>query len=65
MTRNQISTTLLLILSLLGCRQDMHNQAKYKPLAPSTFFADGRSARPLVEGTIPRGYLKENEHLFA
>ena len=51
-------------ICVLGCRQDMHDQAKYKPLAPSTFFADGRSARPLVEGTIPRGYLRDNEHLF-
>lgn len=57
-------TMFVIMFGLLGCRQDMHDQAKYKPLAPSTFFTDGRSARPLVEGVIPRGYLKENEHLF-
>lgn len=40
-----------------GCRQDMHNQPRYKPLAASEFFADGRSARPVVEGTVARGHL--------
>ncbi|MBO0725950.1 MAG: cytochrome c [Blastocatellia bacterium] len=36
-----------------SCRQDMHDQPKYKPLAPSRFFSDGKSARRLVEGTVP------------
>jgi mono/diheme cytochrome c family protein len=35
----------------------MHNQPKYKPLAESDFFADHRSARQQVEGTIARGHL--------
>jgi len=34
---------------------DMDRQAKYKPQAPSKFFADGRADRPLVPGTVPRG----------
>ena len=34
-----------------ACRQDMHNQPKYRGLRASAFFADGSSARPLVEGT--------------
>ena len=41
-----------------GCRQDMHNQPRYKPLAASDFFGDGRSARPAVEGTVARGHLR-------
>jgi cytochrome c len=45
-------------LALLGCRQDMHNQPRYKPLAPSDFFGDGRSARPAIEGTVARGHLR-------
>ena len=40
---------------LTGCRQDMHNQPRYKPLAGTDFFGDGRSARPEVDGTIPWG----------
>jgi mono/diheme cytochrome c family protein len=44
---------------LLGaCRQDMQDQPKYKPLAESHFFADHRSARPMVDDTVPRGYLR-------
>jgi mono/diheme cytochrome c family protein len=30
----------------------------YKPLRPSDFFADGRSARPVVTGTVARGQLR-------
>ena len=45
----------LSVTALAGCRQDMHNQPKYRGLRPSTFFADGSSARPLVEGTVARG----------
>jgi mono/diheme cytochrome c family protein len=51
-------------LSLAGCRQDMHNQPKYRPLRATAFFADGASARPLVEGTVARGTLQEDEAFF-
>ena len=47
-----------------GCRQDMHNQPKYKPLRASAFFDDRSSARPLVEGTVARGLLDEDEAFF-
>jgi len=49
-----------------GCeylRQDMANQPKNKPLSPSPFFEDGRSERPLVENTVARGSLA-NDELF-
>src|SRR5882762_8034261 len=50
---------------LAGCnpdvlRQDMANQPKAKPLAPSDFFADGRSDRPLIENTVARGSIAED-----
>src|SRR6267142_1493675 len=41
-----------------GCqylRQDMADQPKNRPLSPSEFFTDGRSARPLIESTVARG----------
>ena len=44
-------------LTLAGCRQDMHNQPRYKPLAATDFFGDGRSARPTIEDTVARGQL--------
>jgi len=33
-------------------------------LAGSAFFEDGRASRPLVEGTVPRGYAKTDAHLY-
>jgi hypothetical protein len=48
-----------------GCRQDMHIQPRYEPLDPSSFFADGRSARQPVPGTVARGELRINEALYA
>jgi hypothetical protein len=47
-----------------GCRQDMHNQPKYIPLRSSSFFADGRSARMPVPGTVARGELKADTYFY-
>jgi len=47
----------LILLGAAACRQDMHDQPKYIPLRPSSFFDDGRSARPIPEGTVARGHL--------
>ena len=47
-------------LLLAGCRQDMHDQPKFKPYAKNDFFADQRSARPLIEGTVARGHLNDD-----
>lgn len=47
-----------------GCRylkQDMANQPKNKALSPSEFFDDGRSERPLVENTVARGSIADDE----
>ena len=52
-------------LALIGCRQDMHDQPKYKPLAASTFFPDGQSARPLVADTVARGHLDEDLEFYS
>jgi mono/diheme cytochrome c family protein len=41
----------------------MHNQPKFIPLRASDFYADHRSARPVVEGTVARGFLAEDELL--
>lgn len=44
-------------LCLASCRQDMHNQPRYKPYAATDFFGDGRSERPTIEDTVARGQL--------
>src|SRR4249920_1651011 len=35
---------------------DMDRQPKVKAQTPSGFYADGRAARPPVDGTVPLGY---------
>jgi hypothetical protein len=47
-----------------GCRQKMADQPSYRPLDESDFFGDGRSSRPVVEGTIARGQLRDDEALY-
>jgi mono/diheme cytochrome c family protein len=61
---SRLVAPLICLLFLTGCRQDMHNQPKYRPLRATTFFTDGSSARPLVEGTVARGTLQEDEAFF-
>jgi mono/diheme cytochrome c family protein len=55
----------LCVSSLAGCslKQDMALQPKYRPLEPSDSFADGRSERPLIEGTVARGALADDAYL--
>ena len=59
-----ISASIVVLLFLAGCRQDMHDQPKYIPLRESTFFGDSRSARPIVAGTVARGHLREDVLLY-
>lgn len=61
--RNKISicAAVLALAGLAGCRQDMQDEPRYKPLAASEFFSDHRSARPAVEGTVARGHLRIDE----
>jgi len=58
------SIVLALAAATVGCRQDMHDQPKYIPLRATEFFADGRSARPLIEGTVARGHLDDDAGYF-
>lgn len=52
------------IVVLAGCRQDMHDQPKYKAFQESSLWSDHRSARPVVDGTIARGKLKTDTRLW-
>lgn len=57
-------SVIALALGALACRQDMHDNPRFEPLERNAFFADGRSQRPLLANTVPRGYLREDEHLY-
>ena len=52
------------LMLLASCREDMQNQPKFIPLRENDFYADGRSARPVVEGTIARGQLEDDPLLY-
>src|ERR1700687_5796952 len=52
------------LLFLGGCRRDMQDQPKAKPYRSSSFFKDGLSSRPLVEGTVPRGWLRTDTEFY-
>ena len=65
--RSSIAVLLLALTLTLGCRQDMHDQPKYTPLRPIDSLGsikDGRSARPLVEGTVARDQLRDDVEFY-
>jgi len=64
-------TTLTLGAALLACgalvsscRQDMHDSPRFRPYRGSDLYADGSSARPVVDGTVARGHLNDDELLY-
>lgn len=65
--KSKIIYGLLLVTFCLlatSCRYDMEDQPRYKVYKSSTWFKDGRSSRELPEGTVARGYLRENKALY-
>jgi mono/diheme cytochrome c family protein len=62
--RKFLPAILLLIGVTVGCRIDMHMQPYYRTMSKSDFFADNRSARLPVEGTVARGDLHEDTYFY-
>ena len=58
------AATVLALLSTTACRNDMHIQPRYNPLAGTSFFNDGRASRPTIEDTVARGQLRTDEARF-
>src|SRR5271165_886538 len=52
------------LLMLAGCREDMQNQPYYRPLRESDFYADKRSERPLIAGTVARDHLNADTYFY-
>lgn len=59
-----VAILLGLIIVAAGCRADMQDQPKMKPYRSSRFYRDGLSSRQPIEGTVARGYLKEDTEFF-
>ena len=53
-----------LVIGGAACRQDMHDAPRYEAYEASAFYPDGRSARVAPAGTVPRGWLREDEALY-
>jgi len=64
------------VLLAMGCRgatsdkppihpnQNMDQQNRIDPQEPFAFFDDGRGMRTYVEGTVARGALQDDDHLY-
>ncbi len=52
------------LLLLVGCRQQMAETGREKPLDQSALFEDRRLARPLVPGTVARGQLQADAAFY-
>ena len=55
---------LLFTFYLSACRYDMQDQPRYKAYKKSDFFSDNRASRDLPEGTVPRGFLREDKAFY-
>jgi mono/diheme cytochrome c family protein len=66
MTFRHRGLSLIAALALFGaaCRQDMHDAPRYEPFEASATFPDGRASRTPPNGTVARGWLREDEALY-
>jgi len=63
--RKTLWTTIIgLMLISVGCRYDMQDQPRYKSFKKSEFFSDNKAMRDLPEGTVARGFLRENKAFY-
>jgi mono/diheme cytochrome c family protein len=63
--RNSLTLAILAATAILaGCRQDMHDAPRYEAFEASSTFADNRASRTAPVGTVPRGWLREDEALY-
>ena len=49
---------------LSACRRDMQDQPKVIAYRQNPFYRDGVSAKPPVENTVPRGYLRADREYY-
>ena len=59
-----LTAPIVLVLAGTGCRQDMHDAPRVDAYEATDAFPDGRGNRPVVEGTVARGHLNDDELLY-
>jgi len=64
MNRTTPLVALAALLAVAGCRQDMHDQAKYQAFERNAFFDDQRASRALIEGTVARGQGEQDDAFY-
>src|SRR4051812_9910042 len=69
--RVSVSPRLLIVLLAVccllftsACRRDMQDQPKAIAYRENAFYKDGTGSRPLVDGTVARGYLREDRAFY-
>ncbi len=55
---------LSVVVGVAGCRYDMQDQPRYRVYKKTDFFSDNLSTREWPEGTVPRGFLREDKAFF-
>ncbi len=64
--RSNFTFALLATTALLaGCRQDMHDAPRYEAFEASATVGDNRASRIPPVGTVPRGWLRDDEALYS
>ncbi len=62
--RRRVWTVVCALVTVAGCRQDMHNGPNYEVYEANASFADGRASRNLPPGTVARGQLRDDDHFY-
>ncbi|HXT00241.1 MAG TPA: cytochrome c [Elusimicrobiota bacterium] len=62
-SRSEAALLIAAAAAAAACGRGMEHQPKVRTLEQSSFFADGRAARPRVPGTVARGFLGADELL--
>lgn len=55
--------SIIFVVFLASCAQQMGSQPAHKPFAKSEFFANGQLAQKPVEGTISSGFTRTNQRI--
>jgi hypothetical protein len=64
MAKLRIAFGFLALVTLVGCRNEMFDQPKFKPLAKSDFYDDLRASRTPVAGTVPHDPVEGDDYFY-